>query len=276
MNMRKLISKLFYPLLLLFIICYLSPIVWLFLSSVKTNQEISKNPWAVPTEFRWENFQEAWQTANLSQYFVNSLLVGVSSSIVTIFIGAMAAFALSRLKFKKANFLIYQYFLLGLLIPVNALLIPLYLIVNDLYLYGSHWALILTYTAFNLPITIFILVSFMVHFPSELEEAGIIDGCGIFRLFWNVLLPITRPALATVLILNLLNNWNEFILALLFNSNQQMRTVPVGLANFASQYQVNYATLSAGALLTIFPIIVMFIVLQKQVIEGMSAGAVKG
>lgn len=262
--------------LTLFVIVDLAPILWLVLSSVKTNKAISQSPWGWPETLHWENFSHAWEVARLGYYFGNSVFISVVATVITILTATLASFALSRFRYPKFNRVFYVYFLLGLIVPVNSLLIPLYLLINDLQLYGTRWALIIVYTAFQLPITLFIVEAFMRSIPSELEEAGIMDGCGSLKLFWNIMLPITRPAIATVFILNLLNNWNEFILALLFNSDDAVRTIPVGMANFSSQYQVDYATMSAGVLITILPIIGVFLLLRNQIIEGMTAGAVKG
>lgn len=262
--------------LIVFVIVDLAPVVWLLLSSVKTNEDIAKAPWGWPESFHWENFVNAWKVAKLGTYFTNSVVITVAASVLTILLAAMAAYAVSRYRFRTGNRFFYGLFLLGLIVPVNALLIPLYLLVNDLHLYGTRGSLIITYTAFQMAISFFIIESFMRSIPNEIEEAGIMDGCGSFQLFFRVMLPMTRPALATVFILNLLQNWNEFILALLFSSGESIRTIPVGMANFSSQYQVDYATMAAGVLITILPVILAFIVLRNQIMEGMTAGAVKG
>jgi raffinose/stachyose/melibiose transport system permease protein len=141
---------------------------------------------------------------------------------------------------------------------------------------NTHIGLILPYIAFNLPITIFILVSFMKAFPKDIEESAVMDGCGVFRIFWSIILPMTKPALATVVILNFINNWNEFSYALVLINDEALKTLPLGLANFAGQYTTNYGAQMAGLTMAIIPTIVIYMLLEEHLVKGMTAGAVKG
>ncbi|MFC4779381.1 carbohydrate ABC transporter permease [Paenibacillus sp. GCM10023252] len=259
-----------------YVIVLLFPLVWLLMSSFKTNREITMNTWSLPSSFHFENYKAAWETANISGYSFNSLIVTVAACIITLLFAAMTSFALSRMKFAKANKWIYQFILLGLIVPHGAMLIPLYRLIQGIGLYDSHWALILVYCTYALPITVFIIYAFMLSIPSELEEAGIMDGLGATGLFSRIILPISIPALVTVFILNFITNWNEYILSQLFITSESLKTLPTGMATFNDGYRTNFASLSAAVIISIIPVLVIYFFLQRQIIEGMTSGSVKG
>ncbi|HEX7065245.1 MAG TPA: carbohydrate ABC transporter permease [Bacillales bacterium] len=266
----------FHFILIFYVIICLGPLVWLAMSSFKTPLEITLSPWGFPDSFHFENYINAWQEASISTFFFNSLFIALATCVISLLVGAAAAFALARMKFQKASLGMYQFFLLGLVVPGGALLIPLYSVITSLGLYNTRVALVLLYVTFSLPVTIFILVAFMRSIPRELEEAGVMDGIGPFGLFVKIILPMTAPALSTVFILNFINSWNEFVMALLFTADKAMRTLPVGMNALKTAYQTDYALLSAGVMYSIVPVIIIFLILQKQVIAGITAGSVKG
>ena len=276
-NRERRATLIVYVVVSIFLIVDVLPLAWLVLSSVRETEAIAQQPWAVPTELHLENFRSAWETANLGIYFQNSIVIGLSATILAILFGAAAAYAVSYFtRYRRLSRYLYSYFLMGLVVPVNALLIPVYLLVNRIGVTDARITLPVVYAAFTMSVTFYILESFIRKIPRELSESAVIDGCGVFNIFTRIVIPSATPALATVFILNFLTNWNEFILALLLTGSVSERTVPVGLANFASQYQIQYGTMAAGVLMAIIPVIIVFVVFQQYVVRGLTAGAVKG
>jgi len=245
------------------------------MTSVKTNQEIMYSSFALPRQIHWQNYVEAWKTANMRTYFMNSIVVTVVSIVLTIFISSLISFVLAKFRFRFRNIL-YSLFIIGMLIPLQSILVPLFIQMRFLGLLDSLWSLVLSYTAFGLPMAIFILESFMRVFPDEVLEAGILDGCSPLRIFLQIVLPMSRPAIASVTILSFLNNWKEFAFALIFISEETKKTLPLGLYNFLGTETNNYAGLMAALIIASLPVLVMYVFLQEQVIKGMTAGAVKG
>jgi raffinose/stachyose/melibiose transport system permease protein len=253
----------------------LVPIFWMIINSFKSEQEYAADPFSMPTGIQLSNYAKAWDIANMDTYFINSFLITFISLIVTVFLGALAAFFLSRFEFKLRG-LTYGLFLLGMLVPIHATLIPIFLIMQKLSLIDTYFSLILPYTAFHLSLTVFILEGFMRGFPKDMEESGIMDGAGIFRIFWSIILPLTRPAMATVVILNFIYNWNEYLFALVLVTSNSLKTLPLGLANFVGLETANYTLQMAALTIAFIPIVVFYLLLQKQLVTGMTAGAVKG
>ncbi|CAM3368516.1 carbohydrate ABC transporter permease [Paenibacillus lupini] len=267
--------------LIVYIVATLFPLVWLLMSSFKTSREITVNTWAFPKHFNFDNYRQAWDTAKIGLYAWNSFYVTIIACLVTLLFAAMTSFALSRMKYSRMNKAVYQFILFGLLVPPGALFIPLYRLIQQLsvggiHLYNSHFGLILVYCTYALPITVFIIYAFMLSIPNELEEAGIMDGLSAGGLFMKVVLPVSLPALVTVTILNFIGNWNEYILSQLFITSESLRTLPTGMASFNDGYRTNFAALSAAVIMSIIPVLVVYFFLQKQIIEGMTAGSVKG
>lgn len=264
-----------YLILVIGTILSLYPLIWMFYSSFKSNQDISNNAFSLPNKLHFENYVDAWQTAKIGVYFINSVVVSIVAIIFTILIGALAAFILSKFEFKAKKF-VYTSFMIGMLIPLQSVLVPLFIQMRSLKLLDTQWSLILCYTAFGLPVTIFVLESFMRSFPDSILEAAIMDGSSIPRIFFGIILPMTRPAIATITILNFLNNWKEFSFALTFITKETRKTLPLGLYNFLGAYTTNYAGLMAALVISSIPVVLIYLVLQEQIINGMTAGAVKG
>ena len=263
--------------LLLYLAVILFPFLFVLFSSVKTdNGAIAANPFGLPTEFAWDNYVKAWVNAKISTYFVNSLYISLAASVSTILIASLASFAITRMRYKKMSAAVFQFILLGLLIPGNALLLPIYGILKNLNMPDKHWALYVPYPAGAIPFTIIILAAFMRSLPSEIEEAAVIDGLKAPGIFFKVILPLTVPALVTVFIVNFLGNWNEFLLANFFISTDNLRTLPVGMVGFRDTYNTNYAQMAAGIVYSVVPVMVIYAILQEKIIEGLTAGGVKG
>ncbi|MUG65674.1 MULTISPECIES: carbohydrate ABC transporter permease [Paenibacillus] len=264
-----------YTFLGLFAIMNIVPLFWMVVNSFKQEQEYAISPFSLPDTLQFSNYARAWEVANMDTYFLNSIIITFASLIITVLLGAIAAYFLSRFQFKLRGFT-YGLFLLGMLVPIHATLIPIFLIMQKLYLLDTYWSLILPYTAFHLSLTVFILEGFMRGFPKDLEESGVMDGAGVYRIFWSIILPITRPALATVIILNFIYNWNEYLFALVLITSTELKTLPLGLANFAGIETASLTLQMAALTIALIPILIFYLLLQKQLVNGMTAGAVKG
>lgn len=275
-RVKKITNRtLIYLILIVFSIVNAYPIVWMILNSFKSGQDFALNPFGLPTEWVWTNYVEAWFTANINTYFFNSVFVGGAAVVLTVLFGALASYFLARFRFKGQK-LLYSFFILGLLVPIHATLVPMFILMQNIGLLDTRLALILPYIAFNLSITIFLLTSFMKSFPQEIEESAVMDGAGVFKIFWSIILPMTRPVLATVIIINFINNWNEFSFALVLINDDMLRTLPLGLANFAGQHSTNYTAQMAALTIVLVPTILFYLFMEKQIVEGMTQGAVKG
>ncbi len=263
--------------LLAYVAIILFPFVFIVFSSLKTdNVDIARAPFAFPKELHFQNYADAWVQAKIDVYFFNSAYLAVSSAVVGVLLAAGTSFALTRMKFNITSKVIYQCVLIGMLIPGNVLFIAQYILMMDLDILNTHWALFLPYTAGALPFSILLLSAFMKAIPNELEEASIIDGLTAPGLFIRIILPLTLPALVTVFIINFLGNWNEYLLANFFINKDSLRTLPTGMVGFRDAYQTNYALICTGIVFSVTPVMLLYAFLQKQIIEGITAGSVKG
>lgn len=263
--------------LLGYLLVILYPFLFVLFSSVKTsNQEIAANPFGLPGAIQWENYVNAWVNAKISTYFLNSLYIGILSACLTILFAAMMAFAISRMRYNRMSALLFQLVLLGMLIPNNALLLPIYGMMRQLDILDTHLALIVPYTANAIPFSVIIMTAFMRSLPGEIEEAAVMDGLRPAGLFAKIIIPLTIPAIVTIFIINFLGNWNEFLLANYFLSDDALKTLPVGMVGFRDAYNTNYAQMSAGIVFSVLPVIIIYAILQEKIIEGVTAGSVKG
>ncbi|NHN31445.1 carbohydrate ABC transporter permease [Paenibacillus agricola] len=251
------------------------PILWMVIGSFKTEGDYATNPLGLPKVWNFSNYAEAWKVAHLGTYFWNSVLVTAASIILTVLLGALTSYFLSRFEFRIRGWL-FGLFIVGMTIPIHATLVPIFILMKNIGLLNTHLSLVLPYTAFHLSITIFILAGFMRGFPKDVEESAVMDGAGLYRIFWSIILPMTRPALATVIIINFIYNWNEFLFALVLINKAALKTLPLGLANFAGT-ETRFQTLQMAALtMALLPLIAFYLAMEKQLIQGMTAGAVKG
>ncbi|MBM6995642.1 L-arabinose transport system permease protein AraQ [compost metagenome] len=272
--LKKSIPHLF---LMAYLLIILYPFLFVLFSSVKTdNQAIASNPFGLPSSIIFDNYVNAWVNAKISTFFFNSLYIGVLSACLSIFFAAMLAFAVTRMRYNRISAIVFQLILLGMLIPNNSLLLPIYGMMRNLNVLDTHMALILPYVANAIPFSVIILAAFMRSIPGEIEEAAVMDGLSSLGMFFKVMLPLTVPAIVTVFIINFLGNWNEFLLANYFLSSEELRTLPVGMVGFRDAYNTNYAQMSAGIVFSVLPVMIIYAVLQEKIIEGVTAGSVKG
>ncbi|HBE78792.1 MAG TPA: carbohydrate ABC transporter permease [Firmicutes bacterium] len=251
------------------------PLLWILMGSFKNNNELFLNSFGIPHIWRFENYYQAWKNGNIGADFFNSTFICCVSIICILLITSMAAYILSRFQF-RLNFMIYSFFLMGLMIPWASNLLPLFLTLKKIGVYDTYWALILPYISFEIPFGVFILTGFMKSIPTELEEAAVIDGCSNWAIFMHVIIPLSKPVLSTVAILTFLDVWNEYLFALVFLSNPAHFTLSLGLAAFQTGRVQYYGIIMAGIIISIIPVLFVYILLQKQVIKGMTTGAVKG
>lgn len=263
--------------LIIYSIIVIFPLVWIFSSSLKSSMEIFANVWALPKGIKWENYVNAWIEASIGKYFINSLFVTATSVFFILLLSAMVAYVLTRFRFLGNSFVFY-YFLGGLMIPTFLGIVPLFLLLKDLHLLDNFIGLILVYIAYSLPFSIFILTPFFKSLPRELAEAAIIDGCSDFSVFWRIMLPLAKPGLITVGIFNFLGIWNEYILALVIISSEELRTLPLGIANLymVQHYQADWGTLFAGLTIVMVPTLIVYIIFSKKLTSGITLGALKG
>ena len=264
-----------YLFMALCVLVALFPIVWVVLSSFKTNREILSNGLQLPSTFSFSGYKQALEMAPILKFFVNSLIVSFASTALNVFILAMAGYVFAKKKFRFKN-LIFGILSLSMVIPSTALMSPVYTVITKLHLYDTKMALILVYTALNMPISLMILRSAFAAIPTELEEAAYIDGAGFFRTFWQVMMPCAKGGLASAAVLAFLGSWNEFTFALLLTSSTSTRTLPLSLSYFTSQFSFNYTAMFAAITIAVLPSIIVFSIVQEQVCSSLTAGSVKG
>lgn len=276
MNKKKLKSIPKFTILLLIAITQIFPLYWLITFSLKSNTEIfGENVIGLPKVWIWDNYVTALSSSNLIRYFLNSVLYTVVTVAVAGVIAAMAAYAVSRMIWKMRN-IVYGLFMIGIMIPAQAALLPLFQILDKLGLKGGYLGLMIPYIAGALPMSIMILVGFYRGIPREMEEAAYIDGCGIFKCFVQIILPMVKPAIATASIFTFLGTWNELMLANTFVDSDKYRTLPVGIMSLAGQYSTEWGLIGAGMVIATLPTIIIYFFLSKQVQESLVVGAVKG
>jgi raffinose/stachyose/melibiose transport system permease protein len=251
------------------------PMLFMVLSSLKTTREIFQRPFAFPAVIRWDNYAEVWSAAHFAVYFRNSVIVTVASMVLILGAGTLAAYALGRYQFRGSD-LLFLFFLSGIMVPIRLAVIPLFVLMRDLRLLDTFWALILVYAASGLPSAIFILTGFFRTLPQDLDHAARIDGASELGILLRVLLPLVRPALAIVTVYNIIPIWNDFFFPLVFIHREDTKTLPLGLTVFFGQYQTNWALLFAGLTLAAAPVLALYVVMSQQFIKGLTAGAVKG
>jgi len=261
--------------LLLNAVLVLAPMVIMGLSAFKSTREIFQNPFGLPGVWRWENFARVWVEARFALYFRNSVLVTIASIAIVLVLGAMAGYALGRFRF-GGNDLVYLYFLSGLMLPIRLGIIPLFILMRNLHLLDTLWALILTYAASGLPSAVFILTGFFRTLPSDLDSAARIDGAGEWLIFQRIMVPLVRPALVIVAVYNLIPIWNDFFFPLVFIQTNRLKTLPLGMTTFFGQYSTDWGALFAGLTLAALPVVTLYALLSRQFIRGLTAGAVKG
>ncbi|MGG3889628.1 carbohydrate ABC transporter permease [Metabacillus fastidiosus] len=263
--------------MLLWSIAVIYPIIWLFLGAFKSNAEIFASPWGLPKEFHFQNFLDAWNQYNIGMSFYNSVIVTLTGTIITLLLAIPASYALERVAFKGRTFL-FNLFISAMMIPVVLGWIPLFFLLMKFNLLNNLFGLALVYSISKLPFSIFILTSFMSSIPKELEEAAAIDGLSPYGILWRIVTPLTATGIITVTIMNAIQFWNEYFMALIFIQSSEKYTLGLAMdfLNKGAQYSSAWGTLFAGLTISVIPVIIIYSVFQRGITKGMIQGAVKG
>lgn len=253
------------------------PLAWLLISSLKQEAEFSGRPvWALPLGLHWQNYTEAWTTGNMGSYFRNSVIATFPSLALIILLSLAAGFGLEVMRWRGRDSILLV-FLGGIMIPLQMVLLPLFTIYFKANLLNNLLSLIITYTAFGLPLSIFMMAGFYKTVPRETIEAAAIDGASIYRTFWQIVLPMVRNAILTIGLVQFFFIWNDLLLSLTFISDDNLRTVQTGLLNFVGQYgQRQWGPTFASVCMAVFPTLTIYLVLNQKVMKGLTAGSVKG
>ena len=258
-----------------FVVISIGPLIWIIMSSFKSNKEILSSAFALPSSFSLSGYKAALDMAPIFKFYGNSIIISVLRTLLNVVVVSMAAYVLARHKFKGSTF-VTLLLSVSLLIPTAALLMPIYKIMTAIGLFDTRTGLILVYAALGLPTSLFIFKSYFQSIPKELEEAACIDGAGFFRTFFVIVFPLAKPGLATGAILQFLTSWNEFMFALILTKSTSVRTLPLALNYFTSQFSFNYTAMFAALTMVILPSIIIYILLQEQITSSMVEGSVKG
>lgn len=263
-----------YALMFVFTALTLLPLVWLAYSSFKSNGEIIRNPLALPHAWTTENYPKAWKLGHIGIYFLNSVFYTAVATSLTVLLSVMTGYAFAKLKF-RITVLFYAFMSMGLLISVQAVLVPLYFVWTKVGLYNTRLGLIIPYIAFGLPLAVYLSTSFIKGIPDSLSEAAIIDGASYLGIFARVILPICNPVVTTITILTFLANWNEFVFALMLLSKDSLRSLSVGINSFAGILNTNYGMQFAALVIGLVPMIIFYLFFHRQLMAGFAEGALK-
>lgn len=247
------------------------PLLIMVLNSLRTNRELATQPLGVPLQPDFTSYQRAWIEASFSTYFLNSVLVTATSVALATTVSLLAAYALARAGGRLMS-LIEAVFVSGLMMPVFLMIVPIFYLLDSFGLISSRTGLVMVYTAVSIPFSVFVLTTFFRQLPGELEEAARLDGAGPLRMFWSVMAPLMRPAIATVVVFRFVPIWNDFFYPLILIRNRENYTLPVGLTTFFGEYQTDWSTLFAGLVIATVPLVLLFLVATKQIISGLTAG----
>lgn len=260
--------------MVLCVLTALFPIIWVILSSFKTNREIFSSGLSLPETFSFSGYQQALEISPIPRFFVNSLIVTILSTVLCVFAISLAAYVFARVNFKGKN-LLYSILSLSLVIPMTSLILPVYQIISKMGLYDTYAGLILVYAALSLPMSLLVLRRSFESIPKGLEEAAYVDGASFVRTYFQIMLPCAKSGLASAAVLAFLNGWNEFTFALVLTSSERVRTLPLSLSYFTSQFSFNYTAMFAAITIAVIPSILIFAIFQENIISSLTAGSMK-
>lgn len=253
----------------------LIPIVMVVLGSFKTVPEFFDRPYGLPEAFDPFNYQKAWHEANLQRATLNSLISTVLGVSISTVLACLAAYGLARFNF-PLRMPLRLAFVGGLVVPVQLIIIPIFIMFRQAGLLGSIWSLVLAYSVLGIPLAVLVMVGFFQALPRDLEEAARIDGASHLQIFWRIMLPLTRPALAAVVILNGVWMWNDFFLGLILLTREESQTLPVGIMAFRGTYTTEWGLIFASVCISVAPVVLAYLLLSRQFIAGLTAGSIKG
>lgn len=271
---KQIIKVILYTVLGAFAIMQIFPFLWMVVFSLKTETEIhTKSPLSLPASPYFQNFVDAWVKGNVSSYFLNSVVVTVISVVMILLLSGMIAYSITRMRWRLKGGVL-AVIMTGMMIPIHATLIPLFLIMQKLGLLSTHLSIILPYIATGMPLAVYIFSNFMRNIPRELESAAYIDGCGVVRTYFSIILPTLTPAISTIAIFAFMSTWNEFIMASTYLQNQALNTLPIGLSAFKGKYLTAWGPLGAAIVISTIPLLLFYFVFSEQVEKSFTAGSI--
>ena len=271
---EKFLNGLVYLLFIILVIISIYPLIWVFINSFKTDVQMFSRSWALPEVWRTQNYETAWNYG-ISRYVLNSVIVTVASVVIVLAVSILSAYALSRYRFKGDTLLLF-FILGGLMLAPEVSLIPLFRILSRFKLYNTYWAMILPNVAYGIPFTTFLIRSYLLGLSKDYEESAALDGASTFRKIINIVVPLSRPIIASAALLEAMRVWNEFMFGLTFITSDKYKTIPVGLMAFGGALREQYTVIMAGVIISSLPMIILFLSTQRQFIRGLAAGGLKG
>lgn len=263
-----------YLTLIFFMLIFLVPILWIWSSALKSSIEIARDPFALPEDFRWENLKEAWTTGRFNRYIGNTILYTVAITAGVVFLSCLAGYALALLPLPGRG-AILTLFLLGLIVPFQSVMIPIYFLLRDIKLLETYWAFIVPGIALRLPFGIFLMRGFFRGLPKDLGDAARVDGANEWGVFRQVMLPLAWPGLATLVVFQVIDTYNQFLMPLIFVQRDELRPVSLGTMFFFGRFTADRGMIAAGVTISMLPMVVLYLLLQRRFIEGITAGAMK-
>jgi ABC-type glycerol-3-phosphate transport system permease component len=263
-----------YLVLTLFVLLFVGPILWLVFLALKTQQEFAENPLGLPLNPQWDNFLQAWNQGHFSVYLPNTVLYAIAVVTGIAALACMAGYAFAKIEFPGRD-LIFTLFLIGMTLPFLSIMIPIFYLARDLQILGTRWGFILPAIGIGLPFSIFLMRAFFKGIPNELGDAARVDGCNEWGVFWWVMLPLAWPGLATVAVFEFLGTWSAYLMPLILVQREELRPVALALPLFQSRYSSELPLIAAAVLITILPPLLIYLVLQRRFVEGVTAGALK-
>jgi ABC-type glycerol-3-phosphate transport system permease component len=260
--------------LLLFLALFIGPVIWIFFLALKSRQEYATNPLGLPIDPQWTNFTTAWDQGRFSVYLPNTFLYAILIVLGVATFACLCGYAFAKLRFPGRD-LLFGLFLVGLTLPFLSIMIPIFYIARDLHILGTRWGFILPAVGLGLPFSIFLMRAFFRAIPDELGEAARVDGAGEFGVFFRVMLPLAWPGLATVAVFEFLNSWSAYLMPLVLVQREELRPVALALPLFQSRYSSELQLIAAATIITIVPPLIVYLLLQRRFVEGVTAGALK-
>ena len=271
---RRFWEVLKYVVLILFLLIFLYPVFLVWSSALRDSADIDLSPFALPLPPIWSNLAEAWTSGNFSRYVGNSVLYCTTIVTGVALVSSLAGYALAQMPVPGGN-IILIIFLLGVMVPFQSIMIPLYYLLRDLHLLETYWAFILPAIALGLPFGIFLMRGFFRGLPVDLADAGRVDGASEWRVFWSIMLPLAKPGLSTLVIVQFLATWNAFLMPLVFVQRDELRPVMLGMMFFSGRYTSDQGMIAAGVTIIMLPVVVLYLLLQRQFVQGITAGAIR-
>jgi len=263
-----------YTILIVFALFCLFPLLWMWVAAFRDSQEVYQSPFAFPSSFEFGNIVKAWRVGRFGDYFLNSVIISVPTVVAVVALSCLAGYGIARFNFRLRTS-IYYAMLLGLMVPFQSIMIPLYYQLRDFQLLGTYWAFILPATALGIPFGVFLMQSYFRGIPGDLGDAARIDGCSEFQVFLHVMLPLAGPAVSSLIVFQFVLAWNAFLMPLLYLQSESLRPIPLGMMFFQGRYTQDVSLIAAGVTIATVPVIAVYLIFQRHFVRGLTAGAIK-